>query len=332
MATRHRRLLGLLALLVALVLVCLASLAFGSRFIPFDVQWSALTTHLDTPDAIVVRSLRVPRTLLGILVGLALGAAGALIQGHTRNPLADPGLLGVTQGAALAVVIAVVTLGINSIYGFIWFAFAGALVASVTVYALGGAGGNAVTPVTLALAGAVVSALLGGLVSAIVLLDGRGMEVFRFWRVGSIAARDFSVVWQTAPFLLAGLVLAVACAPGLNLLALGEDVAAALGQRIRRTRVLGVIAVTLLAGAAVAASGPIAFVGLVVPHMARMIAGPDYRWLVPFAALLGADVLLVADILGRVLSGDSFDVGIMLALVGAPVFIALVRRKALVRL
>ncbi len=329
---RQRLTVGLVVLAVLLLTVCVASVAVGARAIPLGAVWDALVRPNGTEADIIVRSLRVPRTVLGVLAGLALGAAGALMQGHTRNPLADPGLLGVTQGAAFAVVFAVVVLGVDRLYGFIWFGFAGALLASVAVFLLGAVGGRGATPVTLALAGAAVSALLYGLIAAVVLGDERGMEIYRFWRVGSIAGRDFAITGQIAPFLLLGLALAVINTRGLNTLALGEDVATALGQRVARTRVLGVTAITLLVGAAVAACGPIAFLGLVVPHLARAVTGPDYRWLVPVSALLGAVLLLGADVLGRVLTGDSFEVGILLAIVGAPVFIVLVRRKGLARI
>ncbi|MEU7527424.1 iron chelate uptake ABC transporter family permease subunit [Saccharothrix sp. NPDC042600] len=329
---RRRRVVGLAVLVALLLAVCAASITFGARTIPLGAVWDALVRPNGTETDIIVWSLRVPRTVMGVLAGLALGAAGALMQGHTRNPLADPGLLGVTQGAAFGVVFAVVVLGVDRLYGFIWFGFLGAMVASVAVFLLGAVGGRGATPVTLALAGAAVSALLYGLIAAVVLGNEQGMEIYRFWRVGSIAGRDFGLVGQIVPFLVAGLVLAVVNTPGMNTLALGEDVATALGQRVVRTRVVGVVAITLLVGAAVAACGPIAFLGLVVPHLARAVTGPDYRWLVPFSALLGAVLLLVADVLGRVLTGDSFEVGILLAIIGAPVFIVLVRRKGLARI
>ncbi|RZS41200.1 iron complex transport system permease protein [Herbihabitans rhizosphaerae] len=330
--SRRRRTIALVLLLVALAAASAASICLGAKAIPLHVVLDALTSPQDIEQHIIVRSLRVPRTVFGLLVGIALGIAGTLIQGHTRNPLADPGLLGVTQGAAFAVVTAVVVLGVDSLYGYVWFAVLGALAASVTVFALGSAGGRGASPVTLALAGAAVSFFLHGLTSAIVLVDERGMDVFRFWSVGSIAARDYAIAGQIAPFLIVGLILAAINTPGMNTLALGDDVAVALGTNVARTRVLGVLAITLLTGAAVAACGPIAFVGLVVPHLARAITGPDYRWVVPFAGLIGAVLLLVADVLGRVLASDAFEVGIMLALIGAPVFIVLVRRTRLVRL
>ncbi|TVT50697.1 iron chelate uptake ABC transporter family permease subunit [Amycolatopsis rhizosphaerae] len=329
---RRRRLTGLAALVALLLVICAASVAIGAKSLPPGEVWTALRHPTGTEADLIVRSLRLPRTVLGLLAGLALGAAGALMQGHTRNPLADPGLLGVTHGAAFAVVFAVVVLHVTGLYGFIWFGFAGALLASVAVFLLGAVGGRGATPVTLALAGAAVSALLQGFISAIVLGDERGMDVYRFWRIGSIAGRDYAVVGQIAPFLVLGLLLALAGTTGLNTLALGEDVARTLGQRVLLTRTLGVLAITLLTGSAVAACGPIAFLGLVVPHLARAITGPDYRWLVPFSALLGAILLLAADVAGRALTGDSFEVGILLALAGAPVFILLVRGKGLSKL
>lgn len=326
------RLSGLLVLTVALGVVVVASVALGAQPIPLPTVWTALTSPDGSDASLVIGSLRLPRTLLGVLVGMSLGVAGALMQGHTRNPLADPGLLGVTQGAALAVVLGVIVLGLQNLYAYVWFAFVGAAVASTVVFLLGGVGGRAATPVTLALAGAAVSAFINGVIAAVVLRNQGGMETYRFWQVGSIAARDYQVALQVLPFLVVGLVLAVIGTASLNTLALGEDVATSLGLNVPRTRALGILAITLLTGSAVAACGPIAFLGLVVPHLARKITGPDYRWLVPYSALLGAILLLTADVLGRVISSDSFEVGIMLAVIGAPVFIVLVRRRGLARL
>ncbi|ANZ36761.1 iron ABC transporter permease [Lentzea guizhouensis] len=328
-----RRSSGLLFLLVVLVAVALASIAIGSKDIPLSAVWHGLFTPTGVEDDVIVRELRVPRTLIGIAVGIALGVGGALMQGHTRNPLADPGILGVTHGAALAVVLSIFLLGVSSLYGYIWFAFAGAMVASVLVFLLGSAGRAGPSPVTLALAGAAVSALMNGLVSAIVLLDQQSLDAFRFWQVGAIAGRDLSVLTQVLPFLLAGLVVAAFNAPGLNALSLGEDVARSLGVSVNRTRSLGILAITLLVGGAVAACGPIGFVGLVVPHVARAFTGPDYRWILPFSAVVGAILILFADIIGRVVARPSeVEVGVMLALLGAPFFIFLVRRKRLVKI
>ncbi|WP_297491317.1 iron chelate uptake ABC transporter family permease subunit [Pseudonocardia sp.] len=328
---RRRRLVGLLVLLVLLVAACFASVALGTKIIPFPQVWSALFAPTGTEDDIVVRALRIPRTVLGVLVGIALGLAGALIQGHTRNPLADPGLLGVNAGSAFFVVLGIYLFGVTSLLGYVWFAFAGALVASVVVFTLGSMGRGGSTPVTLALAGAALTFLLNALVSAVVLIDTDTLDAYRFWNVGSLAGRDGSIAGQVVGFLAVGAVLGLASAPGLNALSLGDDVARSLGLSVRRTRVLGIVAITLLAGGATAACGPIAFVGLVVPHVVRAFTGPDHRWLLPASGLLGAVLLLAADVLGRVVARPGeLQVGIVLALVGAPFFIALVRLRKMV--
>jgi ABC-type Fe3+-siderophore transport system permease subunit len=326
---RPRRPLGLLLLLVLLIAACLASIAVGTRSIGLGDVWRSLfDIGLRSEEAVIVRQLRVPRTVLGLLVGLALGVSGALMQGHTRNPLGDPGLLGVTAGASLAVVASIALLDISSPSGYVWFAFLGALAGTVLVYAIGSAGRGGATPVTLALAGAALSALLYGLVRAVLVSDQQTLDSFRFWVVGSLAGRGADVAWQVGPFVVLGLVLALVNSPALNLLGLGEDIARGLGQRIWLARVVGLTAITLLCGAATAACGPIAFVGLVVPHAVRAVTGPDHRWLIPCSGLAGATLLLVADVVGRVVARPGeLQVGIVLALIGAPFFIALVRRR-----
>ncbi len=332
-ALRARRLGLVVVLLGMLGLAVAVSLAVGAKPIPLELVWSAIWSPTGTEDDIVVRSLRAPRTVLGVGVGTALGVAGALMQGHTRNPLADPGLLGVSAGAALLVVVGIHVLGVTSLFGYVWFAFAGAFGASVLVFVLGSLGRGGPTPVTLALAGVAVTAFLGALTSALVLADTATLDAYRFWSVGSLAGRDAAVAGQVAPFLLAGLVLAAANAPALNLLVLGEDVARGLGQNLAVARWTGLAAITLLTGAAVAACGPIGSVGLVVPHVARFFTGPDHRWLLPASGLAGAVLLLAADVIGRVaVRPGELQVGIVLGLVGAPFFVALVRRRRLVQL
>ena len=330
---RRRRLLVVSGLAALLVLTALASLAVGTRPIGIGAVWQALWAPTGTEEDVIVRGLRVPRTILGIAVGLALGVAGALMQGHTRNPLADPGLLGVSAGAALAVVVGIYAFGVTTLVGYVWFAFAGAFAASVAVFVLGSLGPGGVSPVSLALAGVAVTALLGALTSAIILVDVSTLDAYRFWSVGALAGRGADVAVEVAPFVVIGLVIGLAGAPGLNLLALGDDVARGLGQNIALIRWSGLVAITLLTGAAVAACGPIAFLGLVVPHIARALTGPDHRWLLPAAGLTGAVLLLVADVVGRVVARPGeLQVGIVLALVGAPFFITLVRRRRLVAL
>jgi ABC-type Fe3+-siderophore transport system permease subunit len=328
------RLTGLLLLLLLVVVAAGASLAIGTRSIGLGEVWRALLDpSLGTEEAAIVQGLRAPRTAIGLLAGLALGTAGALMQGHTRNPLGDPGLLGVTAGASLAVVLAISVLGVGTPAGYVWFAFAGALAGTVLVFAIGSVGRGGGTPVTLALAGAALSALLFAVVRTILVSDQQTLDSFRFWVVGSLAGRGADVAWQVAPFVAAGLVLATVNAPALNLLSLGDDVARGLGQRIWPARAVGLAAITLLAGAATAACGPIAFVGLVVPHVVRAVTGPDHRWLIPCSGLLGAALLLGADVVGRVVARPGeLQVGIVLALIGAPFFIALVRRRGTVTL
>ena len=325
---------GLVLLLAVLAVAVAVSVAVGTRTIGLGTVWQALTdSSLSSDEAVIVRELRVPRTVLGVLVGLALGAAGALMQGHTRNPLGDPGLLGVAAGASFAVVLAISVLGVTTPAGHVWFAFAGALLGSVVVFAIGSRGRGGSTPVNLALAGTALSFLLYALVRAILVSDQATLDSFRFWVVGALSGRGADVAWQVGPFVVVGLVLALVNSPALNTLALGEDVARGLGQRIWLARGIGVTGITLLTGAATAACGPIAFVGLVVPHAARAVTGPDHRWLVPYAALLGASLLLLADVVGRVVARPGeLQVGIVLALVGAPFFIALIRRRRLAAL
>ena len=329
---RSRLVVGLLGLLVLLAVVAAVGLAVGARSIPLEGVWTALFSPGVTEDDVVVRTLRLPRTALGVVVGIALGVAGALIQGHTRNPLADPGLLGVSAGAAFAVCLAVFAFDIHSVAGSVWFGLAGALIASVAVFLLGTRGGGG-TPVSLALAGAAVTALLAALTSSLVLADQTTLDAYRFWAVGSLVGRGEGALLQILPFVGVGLVLALANAPAVNSLQLGEDVARGLGRRIGLARLTGVAALTLLTGAAVAVTGPIAFVGLVVPHLARAITGPDHRWLLPYAGLIGAVLLVASDVVARVVARPGeLPVGLVLAFVGAPFFIALVRRRRLVTL
>jgi iron complex transport system permease protein len=311
----------------------LASLAVGSLDIPVGEVVAAFTARADTDAHAIVHELRVPRTEVGLLVGGALGACGALMQGVTRNPVAEPGILGINAGAAFAIVIAIFVLGVTSVAGYAWFALLGAGVASLLVFALGASGSGGATPVKLALAGAVLSALLLALTSAVLVVDVETLDDFRFWAVGSIAGRDTGVALTVLPFIAAGLVLALLAGRHLNALALGDDVARSLGQRVGRARAAATAGFVLLAGGAVAAAGPIAFVGLTVPHAARAIVGPDYRWIVPYSVVLGAILLLASDVAGRVVARPAeLEVGIVTAAIGAPAFIWLVRRPRIAEL
>jgi len=324
---------GLVAAGAVLVVLVGCSLAFGSKPIPLRTVVAALAHFDGSDDQVIVRSLRVPRTLLGVGVGAALGLAGAVMQGVTRNPLADPGLLGVEAGAALAVVLGIHGAGVATPTGYVWLACAGAALAALAVYGLGSLGAGGAAPVKLALAGAALTALLTALTSAVLLSDVQTFDQYRFWVVGSLAGRDMGVVRLVAPFLAGGALLALAGARSLDVLALGDDVARSLGMRVSLARAVAAAAVVVLTGAAVAACGPIGFVGLTVPHMARAVTGPDHRWLLPWSAVLGPILLLAADIVGRVAARPAeLQVGIVTALVGAPFFVALVRRRRLAEL
>ncbi|MEU2728722.1 iron chelate uptake ABC transporter family permease subunit [Streptomyces griseoviridis] len=327
------RLAGLLAACVLLLLVAVLSLAVGAKAIPPGDVVRALLHGSDSVDASVVLDLRVPRTLLGITVGAALAVAGVLMQALTRNPLADPGLLGVNMGASAAVVATLALWREAGTGTSVWSALAGAGIAATAVHLLGARGRSGPAPVRLALAGTAVSAVLGALISVLTLLRPDVFDQFRFWGVGSLAGVPVAAFWQVLPFIAVGAMLAVGLSGSLNALALGDDTARALGSRVTRTRLLGAVAVTLLCGAATAAVGPIAFVGLAVPHLARAVTGPDHRWLLPYAMLLGPALLLGSDILGRVVGRPGeIQAGIVTAFAGAPVFIALVRRRRIAAL
>lgn len=331
--TTAYRAVGLLVAVAVLLVVVLLSISVGARAIPLDRVWD-LVLHPDGSDeAIVVRDLRVPRTVLGLLVGVALGLAGALMQALTRNPLADPGILGVNAGAAVAVVIGMSFLGTVGPSTQVWFAFLGAGLATVLVYGVAARGRSGATPVRLALAGIALTFALTSVVQGITTLKPKVFDQYRFWAVGSLGGHDASLVGQIAPFIVVGVLLALALARPLNALALGDDVGRALGASIARTRVLGALAVTLLCGSATAAVGPVGFVGLTVPHVARAITGPDQRWVLPYSMVLAPILLLGADVVGRVVvRPGELQVAIVTALIGAPVFIAIVRRRRIAQL
>ena len=320
--------LGLVGVAVLVVAVALLSVAVGARPVPLADAWAALTAYEPgNVDHEAVRS-RVPRTVVGLLVGLALGLAGALMQGMTRNPLADPGILGINAGASVAVVLGLTFFSVASPRGYVWFAFAGAALAAVVVYLVASMGREGATPVKLALAGACVTAALTSALTALLITHTSELDVFRFWQVGSLGGRGMDVVAAVGPYLALGALIALVSGRVLNGLSLGDDVARGLGQRVVASRVVAGVGVVLLCGSATAAAGPIAFVGLTVPHIARAITGPDYRWVLAWSALLGPVLVLVADVVGRVVAlPGQLQVGVVTAVIGAPVFIALVRRR-----
>ncbi|TFD44761.1 iron ABC transporter permease [Cryobacterium frigoriphilum] len=331
---RRRLILGLLVAAVLLLLAVAASFIVGTRDIALGTVLDAVfAPDRSVTDHTVVLDLRVPRTVVGLLAGLALGLAGALMQGVTRNPLADPGLLGVNAGASLFVVAGIAWFGVTSALGYVWFAFIGAAVATTVVYLIGSLGREGATPVKLALAGTALTAALTSLITIVLLTDGEAFDRYRFWAAGSLVARGLDSTLPLVPFIVAGTLLAVAAARMLNALALGDDLARGLGQNLVTARIVCAVAVVLLCGSATAMAGPIVFVGLAVPHLARWFTGPDYRWILAYSALLGPALLIFADVLGRILARPGeIEAGLVVAFLGAPVLIALVRRVKLVGL
>jgi iron complex transport system permease protein len=325
-ASRQRRWLGTLLLLLALCASLALSVAFGARVTHWTDITGLLDGSLDSMAEAAVAS-RLPRTLLAMLAGAALGVSGAVMQGLTRNPLADPGLLGVNAGAALAVVIGIAWFGIQQASDYLWLAILGAGLSAVVVYLIASLGRGGATPLRLALAGAVISAALSSLSTAIILPRADIGGLIQSWLIGGVGGATWAQITPALPFLLSGLLICGLSARRLNLLALGDDMASGLGERVARVRVMAALGAILLCGGITAVCGPIAFVGLVVPHVCRLMAGSDYRWILPLSALAGALLLTSADILGRLIARPAeLDVGIMTALVGAPFFIWIVRR------
>lgn len=321
------RLTWVLVALVALALACVASVAFGARIVGWSDVVHGLAGGEDTIGQAAVAK-RIPRTLFAILVGAALGVAGAVMQGVTRNPIADPGILGITSGASLAVVTGIALFGLSAPTSYTWVAIAGASVAAAFVYSIGSLGRGGATPLKLALAGAATAAAFTSLISAILLPRVDVMDVYWHWQVGGVGGATYGRIAQMLPFLALGFLVCMAASRGLNSLALGDDVAAGLGESVTRTRLLAFVGSVTLCGAATAVAGPIAFVGLIVPHVCRLLIGIDHRWLLPFAAVTGATLLTVSDVVGRVVARpEEIDVGIITAFVGAPFFIYIVRRQ-----
>ncbi|MEU1213068.1 FecCD family ABC transporter permease [Streptomyces sp. NPDC005791] len=321
------RLLWLAVTLLVLAAVMVLSVAVGSRTVAWSDVWSALGGADGTLEQAAVTK-RIPRTLLAVVIGAALGLAGGVMQGVTRNPLADPGILGVNMGASLAVVTGVAFFGLTSPTGYVWVAMVGAALSAVFVYTVGSLGRGGATPLKLALAGAATSAAFASLVTAVVLPRNDISGAFRLWQIGGVGGASYERIGHVLPFLGAGFLICLLSARALNSLALGDELAAGLGERVWVARATAAVGAVVLCGAATAAAGPIGFVGLVVPHACRMMAGVDHRWLLPLSAVTGAVLLTAADVVGRIVARPSeVDVGIVTALIGAPFFIYTVRRQ-----
>ncbi len=325
--SRPLLLTGLLAGCGLLLASMLISIAFGAAEIaPADVWAAIFAFDATSTEHLIIRTLRMPRAAVAALVGAALAVSGAIMQGLTRNPLADSGILGINAGAALGVVASVYFFHTASLSLYALFAFCGAALAAAAVYSLGSLGRGGPTPLSLTMAGAALTALLSSLTTGVLILNERTLEEVRFWLAGSVAGRDLTLLLQVAPYLLTGLALALALGRQLTTISLGEDVAKGLGQNTFWVKALSGIAVVLLAGGAVSVAGPIGFVGLVIPHVIRFFAGVDYRWILPYSALTGAVFLVMSDVAARlVLRPTELPVGVMTALIGGPVFVYLVR-------
>jgi iron complex transport system permease protein len=315
---------------IVLLLVCLLfSLSLGAADIELGTIYRALTDFDDSTNHLIVRSVRLPRTLIALVVGAALAVAGAVMQGLTQNPLADPGILGVEIGAAFAVVVATFIFNINSLSVYAWFAFLGATIVAVLVYVIATLSPGGVTPLNLTIAGAVFSALIGTFISGIMIVSQHTLEETRFWLAGSVAGRDLDLLLQVLPYLMIGLALALVLGRQITTLSLGEDVAKGLGQNTILVKGLGAVSVVLLAGGSVAIAGPIGFVGLVIPHMARLVVGVDYRWILPYSAIFGAVLLTISDVAARlILRPLELPVGLIMPIIGAPLFLHLVRSRS----
>lgn len=314
--------------IIGLILCFLSSLAFGARFVsPYEVIYSLFHSTDSSFNTLVVRE-RIPRTVFSIMAGASLGVSGTLMQAITRNPIADPSVLGVNTGASLFVVSGIAFFHINTSSEYIWFALAGAAITAIFVYGIGSLGTGGATPIKLALAGAATSAALSSLVSAIMLPRTDVMNAFRFWQVGSVSGATWEGITTVLPFLIVGTVIGIIAAPALNALALGDDIAIGLGVNTTLVRFFGAFAGVLLCGATTALAGPIGFIGLMVPHMIRLICGPNLRYIIPMSAVGGAILLTIADVIGRLLGSPSeLEAGIVTAFIGAPILIFIATKE-----
>lgn len=328
--SRSQRLLstGLLISVLLLIICLIISITTGDAEISLETVYKAFTAFDGSTNQLIVRTLRLPRSLIAMFVGASLAVAGSIMQGLTKNPLASPGILGINAGAALAVVSGGFILGSSSANLYPTLGFFGAIVTALTVYWLGSLGRGGLHPVKLTIAGAAITALLSSLTTAILILDRNRLEEIRFWLAGSVAGKDLNVFLQVFPYLFIGLTIAFFLARQITLLSLGEDVATGLGVKTAWVKIGATICVVILAGCSVSIAGAIGFIGLVVPHIARLLVGIDYRWIIPYAAILGSILLLLADIAARLLLKPiEIPVGIMTSLIGGPFFIYLALSK-----
>ncbi|MBD2499999.1 FecCD family ABC transporter permease [Anabaena azotica] len=326
--TQIPHLLGIILGLFILLICLVYSVTLGAAQIPLEEILASFVTFDGSYNHLVIQTVRLPRSLIAVIVGAALAVAGALMQGLTRNPLADPGILGIESGAALAVVATIFVFGSSSVSVLTIVALLGATATAILVYGLGCLGRGGATPLNLTVAGAALTAMVSSLTTAILIVSQRTLDEIRFWLAGSLSGRDINILLQVLPFIVMGLVVAFTLGKQITTMSLGEDVAQSLGQQTAWVKIITAISVVLLAGGSVALAGPIGFVGLVVPHMVRFFVKTDYRLILPYSAILGAILLLIADIVARVsFKPHELPVGVMTAIVGAPFFVYLAKSK-----
>ncbi|PZE19859.1 FecCD family ABC transporter permease [Paenibacillus xerothermodurans] len=320
---------GLFLCLIVLSIAICCSIVFGVTDIRFQTVIESYTGFNGSNEHLIIQTTRVPRAVIAAAVGASLAVAGAVMQAITRNPLASPSILGVNSGAAFFIVVAASCFHASGFQEFTWIAFIGSATSTAIVYVLGSLGRDGLTPIKITLAGAAVTAFFHSLTQGFLLADGKMFDQILIWLVGSVAGRDVAMLHAVYPYMIAGLAICLFLSKHINLLALGEDVAAGLGQRTVLVKLTAAVGIVLLAGASVAVAGPIAFVGIIIPHVVRYLVGNDYRWIVPFSALLGAILLVSADLSSRYIAMPSeVPVGVMTAILGVPFFVYIARKGA----
>lgn len=321
------RVIFLIIPIFVLAAAIMCSIAFGVTDIPLSVVWGSFTRYNTSNEHLIIRTTRVPRALIAASVGACLAVAGALMQVLTRNPIASPSTLGVNSGAAFFIIISAAWLGISGLQAFTWVALIGAAISGCIVFFLGSIGRDGMTPVKITLTGASMAAFFASLTQGIMLTDGKMFDQVLVWLVGSVAGRDMDQLAAVWPYMGAGMAVALLFSRHLNVLAMGDDVAQGLGQRTSHIKLFAAVAVILLAGGSVAVAGPIAFVGIIIPHLVRHLVGTDYRWILPCSAVLGALLLVTADLGSRYIAmPKEVPVGVMTAIIGVPFFVYIARK------
>ncbi|RNC97626.1 FecCD family ABC transporter permease [Lysinibacillus halotolerans] len=325
--SKNGKVAGLVLGVILLLIVNFLSLVLGYTDLTFHTVIDAFSHFDGSNEHIIIQDVRLPRALIGTVVGASLAIAGALLQALTRNPLASPDILGFNAGASFFIVVALMLFSISSLQATTWIAFLGAMIAGLLVYFLGSVGRDSMTPIKMTLSGAAIAALFGSLTQGLLVMDESALDQMLFWMSGSVQGRELAILLSVLPYIIIGVVIALVIASKINILTMGDDVAKGLGQRTGFVKLVTGLAIILLAGGSVAIAGPIGFIGIVVPHIVRTVVGIDYRWMIPYCAIVGGIFLVIADIGARyVLMPEEVPVGIMTALVGIPFFIYIARK------